>query len=327
MHSIRILWLIGVLMLPACDLLDLDSVTPRVRFEQLDVEDVDFSGIEADFVFAIDNPNPVQVGLESFRYALDLSGVRLLEGDDDDGFTIAASDSSPLRLPVSLRWQNVWDTAQAVRGKDDVPFGLGGRLGFNTPIGPIRLPYDVEGDFPAVRTPRVRPVAARVRPWNPLTPLQLQAEVDIALDNAHGSVITFERFDYGIDVGGTQAVSGLVDGFANVEGGEERVMPLPIVLRATDLGASIFELVRNNGRAPVRLRATTEVGTPFGTFPLAIDEVADLVFRAITAGGAAVDDDTDAPTDTDLPVHDTDAPADTDAAAPDTDAPIDTDPS
>ena len=131
----------------------LEELVPDVRFQRMDVEDIDFNHVSADFVFAVDNPNPIEVGLSSFSYDFGLEDVSLLTGDDADGFRVEAVGESELRLPMSMTWQEAWDSVQAVRGEDTVGFGLAGHMGFDTPLGEARIPYDEGGTFPGLRTP------------------------------------------------------------------------------------------------------------------------------------------------------------------------------
>ena len=38
---------------------------PKVSFDRLEVREIDWTDIQTDFVFRVDNPNPVRVGVAS----------------------------------------------------------------------------------------------------------------------------------------------------------------------------------------------------------------------------------------------------------------------
>jgi len=61
---------------------------------RLRIDAIDFDGAEVDFVFQVENPNPIQVELASFSYGLSLAETPLFDGDNADGFTLEASNAS-----------------------------------------------------------------------------------------------------------------------------------------------------------------------------------------------------------------------------------------
>lgn len=269
----------AVLLLPllttACE--ELDPFLPTVTFDTLAVDAIDFQGAEVDFVFQVDNPNPLEIDLASFSYDLRLADTPLFDGDNADGFTLEASGASELRLPVALAWEDTWNTVQATRGLDDVPFGLSGHFGFDTPAGEVPLPYDESGSFPAVRTPKFRLANLRATRLNLSNPLNPTAELalDLGVDNAHGSSLFFDRFDYGVQIDGRPLASGVVNTF-EVDGATEGQLTLPIAVDLLSAGTTIFDVITGGGALDVALDATMDVETPFGILPLTVDETGAL---------------------------------------------------
>ena len=105
------------LLLSGCGL-DLSAFVPTVRFDRMDVSDIDFEHIDTAFVFAVDNPNPVGAPVDRFSYALALAGVELLSGDDPNGLELKAADTSEVALPVSLVFASIYDAVNGARGDD-----------------------------------------------------------------------------------------------------------------------------------------------------------------------------------------------------------------
>jgi LEA14-like dessication related protein len=260
-----------------CD--ELDDYLPKLRFDTLEVDNIDFQEANVDFVFQVDNPNPVEVELSSFSYALGLEDVPLLDGGNEDGFGLEAAGSSELRLPVNLGWQTTYETIQATRGKDTVGFALGGHFGFDTPLGEARLPYNEDGDFPALRTPKFRFKNIRATDINliSLTP-SARLELDLGIDNEHGSTLFFDRFDYGVRINDQPLASGLVNTF-DVASDTEGDLVLPIDIDLLSVGAGLFDVITSGGQVDVGLDASMDVETPFKDLsgnpiivPLSIDQ-------------------------------------------------------
>lgn len=259
---------------------ELEPFLPTVSFERLDVQEISFERIDTNFVFAIDNPNPISIGLSSFSYDLALEDVDLLAGDNEDGFQLEADGSSDLALPVGLTWQGVFDTISATRGEDYVGFGLKGHFGFETgtSFGEARVPYDEAGDFPALRTPKFAFKRVRVSRVDLLTQ---EADIDIVLgvDNDQGSTLFFDNFDYGVEFNGTSVATGIVRELTDVEGGTEGTTTIPITVDLLSVGTSIVTAIVNKDRIHVGLDATVDVDTPFGVVPLDVVEAADMLLQ------------------------------------------------
>jgi len=249
----------------------LEPFTPKVTFDRLDINELDFQHADVDFVFAVDNPNPVQIGLATLTYDLALEEQPFLSGDDLDGITLAANGSSDLPLPVDVVFGELIDTLDATRGEDVVDFQLSGKMGFDTPAGKVDLPYSEGGGFPALRTPTFRFQGVRI-PKVDFTSADI--EVDLGVDNPQGSTLFFDRFDYNLRLGDTDVVDGLVSTFA-VEAGQEGTLTLPFSVSLLSVGEVVLAAIAGEP-LPLGIDANMDVDTPFGVVPLSIDETGNL---------------------------------------------------
>jgi len=245
---------------------------PQVAFDRLDVQSVNWDGADANFVFTINNPNPIQVKLARFDYSLAFADVEWLSGDDPDGLVLDASGSSELALPVNIVFQDLFDVVQATRGMDTIPFGLQGSFGFDTPVGVADLPYDADGDFPALRTPTFAFKKVRV---DSLDWTSARLAVDLNVDNEHASNLDFRNFDYRVKMDGTTVGTGLLADLGSVTGDSTGVLSVPLTIDFLSAGTAIYDAI-NSGQVNVGLAAGTDVDTPFGVIPLSIDETGNV---------------------------------------------------
>lgn len=265
----RHLLLPGLLFATACNG-ELDAYIPTIAFERLDVKSVDWDMADTNFVFKVDNPNPLEITLASFDYNLAFEGQEWLTGDDPDGLTLGASGGSEVELPVGLVFAELYDMVQAVRGEDTINFNLSGTFGFDTPIGLVELPYDADGGFPALRTPGFGFEGLRVAD---LSLSGATLELDLAVDNDHASTLTFDNFDYGFSLEGEDVGAGSVATLGAVDGGTTGVVTLPLDISFGSAGVALYSaLVTGSGNVGVGLSADTDVETPFGTVPLAVSK-------------------------------------------------------
>jgi LEA14-like dessication related protein len=257
----------SLLLLTGC-FEQIEPFLPTVQFGRLDVLNLDWDHIETDFVFYVDNPNPVGIPLESFDYALALADVELLSGADPDGLELLAADMSEVALPVDLEFLSVYELINTTRGLDDVPFGLEGSFGFDSPLGVVNLPYDAGGDFPALRTPSLELGRLRLEDLS-FTSATLQLDVEV--DNDHGSTVWLENFDYALSLEGIEVGTGMIADFAGVDGATTYTVGLPLEVDFFDAGEAIYEALTGGDKINVKIEAATDVITPFEGYTLPLE--------------------------------------------------------
>lgn len=247
---------------------DLSAYMPAVKFKEFRVNDIDFEYIDVDFVFDVENPNPVGIPIERFDYALGFEGIEFISGDDPNGLQVAADASSEVALPVGIVFQDLYDVVQATRGLDYIAFYLEGNFGFDTSIGPVDIGIDEDGSFPAVRTPRIDLSDLRI---GDLSGSAAEFNLDLAVDNDHGSTLDFTDLAFDVGVAGVDVGGGEMEEVASVEGASSKTVTIPFSVDYLDAVEAIGAAASGQ-RVAVDLAATVDVDTPFGVLPLSIDE-------------------------------------------------------
>jgi LEA14-like dessication related protein len=251
------------------------TILPTVSFQRLRVNDVNFESVDVDFVFAVDNPNPVGFPLHRFSYALDLAGVELLSGENPDGLELEAQGSSDVALPVVMAFASIFEVVEAARGSDTLPFALRGDFGWDTDLGPVDVSFDEGGDFPALRKPRVDLGQLRL---GGISGSSVAAELDLGVDNDHGSPLGLKNLDFDLAVAGSRVGGGNLEDGGQVDGATQRTLTLPLVLDLIGAGEAVAAAVSGE-RVRVGLSAALDVDTPFGTVPLALDPSGSVSVR------------------------------------------------
>jgi hypothetical protein len=100
-------------------------------------------------------------------------------------------------------------------------------------------------------------------------------DIDLGVDNELGSTLFFNRFDYGLSLGGNDVADGVVPTF-DVGGATKSTLTLPVTVDLFSLGAGVVDAILDGGSVDVGLEATMDVDTPFGVVPLTIDETGQV---------------------------------------------------
>ncbi len=251
---------------------DLSEVLPKVRFKDVKVSEIDFGGLDAKLVLEVDNPYPLGLQLAEKSWTLDLAGQRFLDGTDDEGLDIEPAATSPVRIPVSMKWADAFGVATNAKGKDQLPFALHADLGFTTPIGDVRVPLDHEGELPALHKPKISLKALRVEKLDLLKQTASLA-LDVNLESDQGSPLSFDAFAWDLSLNGSDAAAGTAR-IGAVEASQ--LVTLPIDLKLLGIGVAIVDAIKDQGKLDVALKANADVATPFGVVPLKVNEVATL---------------------------------------------------
>lgn len=271
-----LLFAVGCPFLPAPVTDKLKDFTPTITFKKLEIKKVSFQNADVDFVFDVQNPNPLKVSLASFKYQLDFEGTKAVEGSDPNGLVLAASGSSEMRLPVSLVYEELYKTIQAVKGKDDINFALSGEFGFNTPIGEAKVPYKETGSFPAPKKPKIEFVSIKIEKPKLLSPNQTSGEVQFKIANEHATPINFKNFNFNIDLNKKPATSGNIPQMEPCPGNSEITVKLPIQINVLSVGAAFISSILAGNALDFKIASTLTVNTSFGDLPLSFDQEKSL---------------------------------------------------
>lgn len=275
----RALPLAAVLLLAGCPknvkLPDLSQFTPKVRFDRVDLGKPDWQGVDADFVLAVDNPNPVGVSLATWSWDLDIAGNDLLAGTSEEGARLEPQGESRLAIPARLDFADLLAVGNAAKGQAEVPFALGGSLGFATPLGVATVPFSEQGTLPVLRKPRVRVQALKVDKLDVLAG-RADLALELAVSHQGGAKLDLSDVAWTLDLGGKRVADGTAPSLASVSGGETQVVRLPIGVKVVALGTSVVSALQRKQDLAVAFGADASVGTPLGALPLSISERATV---------------------------------------------------
>jgi LEA14-like dessication related protein len=251
----------------------LEDYTPRLSFDSLELVDLSWEGVDVAFIFQVENPNPVALELASLSYDLSLEGSRLLQGDQQQGVTLAASGTSPVTLPVSLKFEDMLSLVGSAEGRDELGFSLSGEFGFETPLGTLKVPYTHEGELPVLRAPTIKLSAFRMGGVD-LLKQTASMEVDLLVTSEQSAALTFRDLGYALTLDGADAASGKLSKAAEVAG--EATITLPVDLNFLSVGATLIQALVKKEPVELGVSGEVQVETPLGTLPLSFERARTL---------------------------------------------------
>lgn len=261
----------ALFLLIGCTGGDFSSFIPTVKFDRLDVKNLDFEHIDTDFVFKVHNPDPVGIPLERFNYDLAFEGVNIISGDAKDQLQLNPDATSEIALPVSLIFASIYELIDATRGEDTVGFALNGNFGFDSDIGPVDVTYEAEDEFPALRVPKIQFGQMKLKNADLST---ANFELNFDVDNDHGSAIDLHDMSFDLNVAGVKT-GGDLQTVGEVPGATTDTFALPFGVDYVDAIEAI-NAIATGKKLNVKMNADVQVDTPFGVLPLNIDQAGDV---------------------------------------------------
>ncbi len=256
-------------LLPGCALLSGAFRPPELDFEKVRFKALSFKALQADLVFSITNPNAIGAQMDGYAMRFVVDGVTLLDGRVDRALDLRGGARSTLILPVKIKWKDL--AARLARGggvPDSLPFEAGGSLRFNTPVGPLDLPFETDGKIPVVKPPSVSPAGIRVVSAS-LTGARIA--VDLNVSSPTGRALSVLGFSPVVTLNGKKVATAQLSKAVKVKGRKKTKRTLTLDLSLARVGGAVARLLAGGGPLQVGLAGETTVDTGFGKIPYSFD--------------------------------------------------------
>ncbi len=206
-----------------------ETIQQVVQPPPINVADVAVSGISSksldlDLGLSIDNPNPIGLYLSGIDYDLSLAGRDLASASQRSGIEIQAAGASKTRIPLSLAYNEVKAIYDSVKGQDEIPYGLSGRVYIDSPIGEIPIPFQAEGMLPIIRPPKIKGVRVKT---GGLSLAGADLDIIIDLKNPNAFALDIQDIDYALNLEGKDLASGRINA-ASVPGKSSGSISVPV---------------------------------------------------------------------------------------------------
>jgi LEA14-like dessication related protein len=232
---------------------------PEVRIAATELEALSFSGLTLRFDVEIENPNPIGIGLAGFDYELQIEDIPFVNGEVQDKVTVAARDRSIIPLPVELGFEEIAQTIDALKGKEEAAYRLSSGFTFDLPVlGRIRVPVQTEGSFPVLRAPRLQVVSLRL---NEISLSGANLDLDLELINRNSFKVFVESLEYRFQVDGRDWASGMRQERVRIPDNNSARLTIPIELDFGAVGRGVYQMILGGERLQYALKANIEVGT------------------------------------------------------------------
>lgn len=120
---------------------------PQVNLRQANLTKITTTGFRVVMNFSIFNPNAYSLPLENVGWDLNLFNRPFTRGSVNTNNQIAASATSPVDVPLGIRFSSVSMGVKDFMSGKNIPWGIKGRCNFKTPAGPIYVDFGRQGSW------------------------------------------------------------------------------------------------------------------------------------------------------------------------------------
>jgi len=126
--------------------------TPEITYDRFEVKRLAPDKAEVEFIFILNNPNPLGLDNISADYELFLKGKSTAQGKDVK-FSAKPNSKSEIRLPAEINYIKAFKSAEilaeaVIRGQKTIPFTLNAVFKINVKLATFNIPVAAKGDLP-----------------------------------------------------------------------------------------------------------------------------------------------------------------------------------
>lgn len=230
---------------------------PEVTVEKVEIIGLSFDQAELLFSLSVHNPNPIGVQLAGLDYRLMVEDKQLLQSSLNQGIALDANAESPLSVPVSIRYVDLFSTVQSAREQDELGYQMNLDLGFSIPgYGTLTVPLSHTGKIPVPRLPSIGVSSLRIKK---LGFSSVELDLDLEVENTNSFDMALHDFSYRLNIAGRPWVEGTAQHGFTFGKKSKSIASIPVRLNIAELGRSVIELLSGSQKLEYEFSGSTNI--------------------------------------------------------------------
>ena len=207
---------------------------PTLSFKSASLSDASLGGATVNLVYSVDNPNPVGISLAEVSYAFSVEGKQVVAGQPPAGLQIPAHGSADLTFPASVKFSDLGAVVETFLTKDSASYRAEGQVGFQTPVGVLRVPLSKDGEFEVPKVPKFELGSPRIAQ---LSLAGATLEFPVTVTNRSPFALAIQSFSGTLQIAGANVGTLSSGDFGQLEPKGSRQLTLPASIHFTQAGA------------------------------------------------------------------------------------------
>ena len=232
---------------------------PNVDVDSIKIVAANFEGLDIVTELNVKNNYPLKISLPGFNFNFMVNDISFLKGQEELNQTIGANAQSKVKVPLKIDFVNLYNTFKSFKDQDNFIYNLMGNINISLPvIGSLEIPFQKKGDFPLLKLPKIDVSALKV---NKLTFTKADLTLDLNLKNPNAFFMLLKNMQYNFSVNGKEWVAGLNNNEIQIGEKGESLIKIPISLKFSEMGKSLFNILRSRDPLQYDFTSNLEFGT------------------------------------------------------------------
>lgn len=236
-----------------------DAIKPTASLTGMRLANINFEQADLIFELAVENKNPVALDLAGMDYDLKIANQSLVSGVTAQAIKIKANATSPVQLPITLKFADLKKLPGELWNKDNFAYQLDTTFNIILPIiGNYAIPVSKQGELPVPKIPDIKIKGVKIKQLN-LTSADLVAQVEITNPNAFN--LAMSDFNYQLNINQQTWGKGNLNEKNNIPQKGSAVINIPIKLDILSVGQSAYKLLLNKSPMEYQLKGNVTLDT------------------------------------------------------------------
>lgn len=258
-------FLLGVLLavvLTGCGALRFQQ--PTVTAGAVKLASLDFQKADLAVELQVTNPNSTTLTVAGYSYDLMIENQPFLAGTSDASFDLRPKDVTIVSVPLSVKFSDLLDKLNALKGKADAGYVLTLSLGVKTPVGTYPLSFHKEGRVPVLTVPQIRLRSVRMASLS-AQGVAMEAIVEVT---DPGPSVKLTSLKYAVSMNGQQLTAGSDDQPQTTSTGDGHLIRIPLLVDSSNAQRLLGSLVLGTEKPTFTVAGQATFSSPLGPIAL-----------------------------------------------------------
>lgn len=248
-----------------------ETVKPTARLTGAHLGNINFDKVDLVFDLEVENKNPIALDLAGLDYDFKIEGQSLVSGVTAKEIQLKANGTSPVQLPVTLKFDDLRKLPGELWDKDNLAYDLQTTFNIILPvIGNYAIPVSKQGELPVPKIPNIKIKDVKVNKLS-FTSAELVAHVEVNNPNDFDMVV--KNLNYQLNINQTKWGQGEVTKSSNIPKKGKGVIEIPVKLDLLSIGSAAATLLQKGSSLEYHLtgNATVDTGIELKGYDLPLD--------------------------------------------------------
>ena len=237
-----------------------ETIKPTAKLAGARIANINFDKVDLVFDIEVDNKNPVALDLAGLDYDFKIENQSLVSGVTAKAIKLKANGTSPVQLPVTLKFDDLKQLPGEIWDKDRLAYDLSTTFNVILPIiGNYAIPVSKQGELPVPKVPDIKIKDVKIKKLN-FTTADIVAQVEVS--NPNDFSMALKSFNYNLNVNQKNWGQGEITKSSEIPSKGKGIIDIPLKLDLFSMGSAAVALLQNKSAVDYQLtgNATFDTG-------------------------------------------------------------------